>query len=405
VTSRLRRLAPNLVLAAVSLGVVFGMMELLARWAHARRGGAERNEVARYMEHDPLLGWRKRPGARVTYRRREYTTEVAVNALGHRDPERSPTRPEGTFRVLALGDSFVEGYTVPLEATVTQQLERRLEGPGCRVEVMNAGTAAWSTDQEYLYYRRDGAGLDPHVVVLFLYHNDVHWTLFENYFGAPKPLLQPGPAGALVLKKDPVPRPWTADDDTAAPAPTPPPVRGSAALEWARDRLARGAPRAYNRLARLGLWEPLGGDEPEPQMRVYKKRQQPMVEAAWERTDAILRALEAETRRHGHRLLVAYVPSRMEVSDRDWHLTRLAYSLDERQWDRGLVARRVAEIGASAGFPVLDLTPPLRAATGALGEPYFLYDGHWNALGHRAAAEAVAAELVRLGWAPPCRAR
>jgi hypothetical protein len=96
----------------------------------------------------------------------------------------------------------------------------------------------------------------------------------------------------------------------------------------------------------------------------------------------------------------------MEVSDRDWELTRLAYDLDERLWDRGLVARRVAEIGASAGFPVLDLTPALRAASrGLLGEPYFLYDGHWNALGHRAAGRAVTAELRRLDWLPPCGRR
>jgi len=103
---------------------------------------------------------------------------------------------------------------------------------------------------------------------------------------------------------------------------------------------------------------------------------------------------------------VVYVPSRMEVSDRDWELTRLSYSMEEGVWDRSLVARRVQEIGRLAGFPVLDLTPALRQASGGLAaEPYLLYDGHWNARGHRAAAEAVAAFLRAQGWGPDCAAR
>jgi hypothetical protein len=171
-------------------------------------------------------------------------------------------------------------------------------------------------------------------------------------------------------------------------------------LDWTKARLARGAPRAYNGLAALGLWPRLGGNEPDDQMRVFKRRQQPAIEAAWERTDLILRALSREAAARGSRFAVVYVPSRMEVSDRDWELTRLAYELDDKAWDRGLVARRFAEIGAAGGFPVLDLTPDLRRAR----EPYFVYDGHWNATGHRAAAEAVAGFLRARGWAPPCAA-
>jgi hypothetical protein len=180
----------------------------------------------------------------------------------------------------------------------------------------------------------------------------------------------------------------------------------SAAWDWLQSRLARGAPRAFNTLARAGLWEPLGGDDPDDQMRVFKKRQQPLIEAAWERTDAILRALAREAAARGSRFAVVYVPSRMEVSDRDWELTRLAYDMDEKAWDRGLVARRFGEIGKSAGFPVFDLTADLRGASrGLLGEPYFVYDGHWNATGHRVAGEAVHRFLQEMGWAPPCAAR
>ena len=401
---RLRALLANAGLALVSIAVVLAVLEGVARLAERSRGGGkERDEASRYVEHDPRLGWRKKPGARVRYDRREYAVEVAVNSKGLRDPERSYAAEPGSFRVLALGESFVEGYAVDLDRTVTQVLEKALRGPGCPVEVLNAGTAAYSTDQEYLFYLDQGVRYSPQVVLLFAYYNDVLWNTALNYFGSPKPLLVPR-GDQLVLTNDPVPAPYRGPPPP--PPPPPAPKLRSAAFEWAKGRLARGAPRAFNALARTGLWERLGGDEPDDQMRVFKRRQQPLIEAAWERTDAILRALSREAAARGSRFALVYVPSRMEVSDRDWALTRLAYDMDEKAWDRGLVARRFTEIGASAGFPVLDLTPDLRRASrGALGEPYFVYDGHWNASGHRAAAEAIERFLRERGWAPPCAPR
>ena len=402
---RRRALLVNAGLALVSVALVLAVLEGVARLAEGSRGGGkERDEASRYVEHDPRLGWRKKPGARARYDRREYTVEVAINSNGLRDPERPYAAAPGTFRVLALGDSFVEGYTVDMDRTVTQVLEKALRRPGCPVEVLNAGTAAYSTDQEYLFYLDQGVRYSPQVVLLFAYYNDVLWNLGVNYFGSPKPLLVPS-GEQLVLSNDPVPAPYRGPTPPPPPPPPAPRLR-SAAFEWTKSRLARGAPRAFNALARIGLWERLGGDEPDEQMRVFKRRQQPLIEAAWERTDAILRALSRETAARGSRLALVYVPSRMEVSDRDWELTRLAYDMEEKVWDRGLVARRFAEIGASAGFPVLDLTPHLRSARqGALGEPYFVYDGHWNAAGHRAAAEAIQRFLRERGWAPPCAPR
>jgi hypothetical protein len=401
-----RPLLVNLGLVAASLAACLLVIEVVARVALRRRGGGkERDEASLYMEHDPRRGWRHRPGARATYERREYTTEVAINTRGLRDPERDYAAPAGTFRVLALGDSFVEGYTVPGEQTVTQVLEKTLRASGCPAEVLNAGHAAYSTDQEYLYYRDEGVKYAPQVVLVFFYYNDVLSNTIPNYFGSPKPLLERRD-GRLVLTNDPVPRPPPPEPPAAASPRPLRTLRGSVALEWLRDRLARGAPRAYNALARLRLWEPLGGDTVEKgdQLRVYKRRRQLEIEEAWTRTGEILEGLAREAEAQGSRFAVVYVPSRMEVSDRDWELTRLSYGLDAT-WDRGLVARRVQEIGRLAGFPVLDLTQALREAAGGLmGEPYLLYDGHWNARGHRAAAGAVAAFLRAQGWLPACAA-
>jgi len=394
--------ALNLALLTASVAVTLGLLEIAARVYYASIGaGKEQNERAAYTEHDPVLGWRKRPGAHVTYERREYTVEVAINSLGERDVERQLDKPAGTFRVLALGDSFIEAYSVALAESVTQRLEKRLSGPACPIEVLNAGTGGYSTDQEYLYYTERGSRYHPDVVILFLYYNDIVPNTWDVYWGTAKPLLgvEDGRLVVLHVPMTPPPPP----DPAAAEDPEGRSIPGSAAVYWLRERLARGAPGAFNALAGLGLWKPIGGEAVEDSFRVYKvRRHDPGIEKAWDVTHAILEELSRRVTADGARFAVAYVPSRMEVSDRDWELTRLRFGLNDT-WDRGFVLERVREIGASVGFPVIDLTPELRAAEkGLLAETYFRFDGHWNARGHEAAARAVAAFLEDRGWLPRC---
>ncbi|MBK5255533.1 MAG: hypothetical protein JJE39_05830, partial [Vicinamibacteria bacterium] len=98
---------------------------------------------------------------------------------------------------------------------------------------------------------------------------------------------------------------------------------------------------------------------------------------------------------------LVYVPARFEASDRDWRLTALRYGIDTKVWDRSLVSRRLEQMARSDDWEFLDLTPALRSATGLFqGEPYFQFDGHWNALGHDTAARALVDFLARRSLLP-----
>jgi hypothetical protein len=383
-------LATALLLVA-SIAATLAVFEGAARWA--MRGDPGALFVAASVEPDPVRGWRHRPGARGAYGHGTW----AINGRGLRDVERELAPPDGVARALILGDSFAEGFSVPFEACVSQALERELRKDGCAAEVVNGGTVGYSTDQEYLFYRDEGARYGARVVVLLLYYNDILY----NARGA----VPGGVAKPLFTFAGGVPRVKN------HPLPPPPPATGrprywrnSAALTWFRQRLAAGAPRTYDFLARLRFWSPLDRTTP-PELQVFERAPAEPVVQAWLQTEHLLRLLDAEVRRNGARLLVAYVPSKMEVERREWDRVRQRYGLDERDWDRGRVARLLEDAGRRAGFPVLDLTEALwhEAAT-TNRAVYHRGGGHWNEAGHAAAAGAIRRHVLDAGWLPCDRA-
>jgi len=395
---RLRRLAGNALLVLASLAFGLLVLELGLRIVLAGRGGDEDGAAQQYLEFDERLGWRKRPGAQALFRRKEYVQSIQINSLGQRDRERVYDKALGTFRILALGDSYLEGYTVPLESTTTQLLERRLSRPGCAVQVLNAGTAGYSTDQEYLFFENEGWRYEPNVVALFFYYNDIQPTLHDAYYGRAKPqfVVEDGP---LRLKRERLPSPGPPKLRPPAPARE---RSRSVLLDWLEERLRRGQPRLYNRLAALGLGSPILADPPRNDLGVYRREPPSWVEPAWIHVGRILGALKTEAEARGARLLIVYVPNPMEVSERSRDLTRLAYGMSDSEWDTGRVQRRLAKIAAREGIALVDLTSALRAVDGPLSGPYLLIDRHWNALGHKTAALELERRLREARLLPEC---
>ena len=397
---RLRSAALNLALAAGAVAVSLLLAEGAARlMARSAGGGKEQLERNRYTEYDPVLGWRKKPGAQVMYHRREYDVEYRVNRRGLRGPERAYPKTPGAPRVLALGDSFVEAFMADEARTVTSRLESHLGGRGCRAEVINGGTVGYSTDQEYLFYRDEGRRYGPDVVVLFVYHNDIPSLVLESYLAYPKPRLD-FTTDPPTVSNQPVP-PYMPAPAAAVPAP-PVDEPTSYLFELVKQRLEQGSARTYNRLAGLGLWEPLRKLPMNEELQLYHVPELGHQRPAWSAFTWTVQSLSKATTGAGARLVVAYVPSRMEVSPQVWELTQERYGIDE-SFRREAVARRVQYITGRLGVPMLDLTEPLARADSLLAPTYYQTDSHWNPHGQDVAAQALAEFLATRGFVPGCR--
>lgn len=92
-----------------------------------------------------------------------------LNGFGHRDREFTVPKPDDTYRIVLLGDSFTEGAGLTRDQTFGRLLEaslnQRVNGAGT-VEVYNLGHCGLNAAEEVALLLRDGPQLAPDLVVL-----------------------------------------------------------------------------------------------------------------------------------------------------------------------------------------------------------------------------------------------
>ncbi|ODG97215.1 hypothetical protein A4S05_14825 [Nostoc sp. KVJ20] len=122
-------------------------------------------------------GWAGRPYT-AGWVRDEGEAYVQHNSDGFHDQEHPQVKPENTFRIALLGDSFTEAVQVPQAQGIAAVIERELKNcptfAGGDVEVMNFGVNGYGTDQELLTLREKVWNYSPDLVLLNFYTgNDV----------------------------------------------------------------------------------------------------------------------------------------------------------------------------------------------------------------------------------------
>lgn len=110
---------------------------------------------------------RNLPGSTYRHRTADGVWDFAINRNGFRDTrDFDYSKPEGTLRVLVLGDSYTIGYESDEDATYPAILERYLRGKGHSVEVLNAAMVGCSTAEGLVFLEQEGVRYEPDVVAL-----------------------------------------------------------------------------------------------------------------------------------------------------------------------------------------------------------------------------------------------
>ncbi len=121
---------------------------------------------------------RLRPNQTYHYGSKEFAVDIRTNRYGLRGPEPVVPKPEGTFRILMLGDSFTFGFPVKDPEVFSAIIEQQLKAQGLQVDVVNGGVSGDSPTLHYVSLRDQYLEFDPDLVVLWYDLGDLqedHW--------------------------------------------------------------------------------------------------------------------------------------------------------------------------------------------------------------------------------------
>ena len=389
-SNRWRKLLPGILLAVFS--ILFSVLLLEGGVRLLRLAPPAEGTGWFWRVPDPQTGWSLQSGAsgRWFNPQMEYDVEVVINSDGLRDVQRATLdKPPGVFRILLLGNSYVEGLRVPLEQTFGKVLEQQLNAGapvGRRFEVIPAGVSGWGTDQELLWLREHGAAYQPDLVLLAFFpgndfQNNSEALEVENMGSIQKPFfhLDDGQLALRYSPFDPAAVPQPAQDDTRVwrrsqlRRPGLSPLAGwlkqhSALYRFVGPALATGAPDLARGLADRGLLEPslAPADVPANSIPVaYGVYRDPLSDD-WTNSVALTGALVAEMRGEAEKLgapLAAVILTAPEQVYPDRWQKRLADSpaMAAYTWDLEQSNRLAAGLLQQAGAPTLDLLPTFRA--------------------------------------------
>jgi lysophospholipase L1-like esterase len=308
--------------------------------------------------------------------------------------------------VAALGDSFVDAMTSPVEESWPARLEQ-ITGQ----KVQNYGTSSFGPQQE-LYVLQDYAVRHKprEVVLAFFAGNDLFdaerfdrwehggdkpgeeatgWRLQKRYRRYETLYLTTLARVALlsaISRKEPSPAAQTASSSPHF------------------DRGIYEIPTAEGTTIQFAFMPPYLQKLASPRNEIERFR-------GWELARAALVRMRETCARQGSRLTVMFIPSKDEVY---WPLVEGSLGQEEVQRSIDFASTynhmpvRAADISANrlaqndllrdfcsgAGISFLDLTPALERSVAAGRPVYFADDAHWNAAGHQVAAQELAKFLA-----------
>jgi len=326
-----------------------------------------------HREPHPVLGWLLIPNDNYRYRNLEVDIRISHNSQGLRDVEHAAEKPAGVFRILVLGDSFMEAYSVELADSFPQQLEQLAQADGySQVEVINLGVGGYSTLQQYLVLQEIGLQYEPDLVVLAFYaENDV----YDNDRALNEEV--------SVFSSSTLSRPFVESVQDGELVVSPPDYR-YALRQWRLAKIEFWHRTAIGTIINLATSRTSVEPESlEDYYIIYKCEPDPRVDAAWDTTEAILTEINETVRQAGAEFLIFTVPSVLETNRSLPVEDPSDYCLDEPPANI-----RLAQIAQKHEILYYDLLPDFREA--ATSDELFRWtDAHWNEQGHALAAGQV----------------
>lgn len=368
----MKKFLQNLGLALISTLLILGALELGVRYLHSNLG--------KYPKKDPVLHHALVPNAVLERVKDEFAVTYRINSLGLRNEEFSPQKPQNTFRILMLGDSYTFGIGVELEQTFSKQLEKILnEGhPKRKIEVINAGVSSYSPIIEYLFLVTKGLSYQPDLVILNYDISDVQ----DDYkYGN----IADFDASGKPLKVNPIEVQYYFQEIKKGIASDIPLLQKSQLRQFVMERVyqlmgKRDIPYYYE-TAKV-----ISGN-------IEYDRDLPMRDNAgdwkkdFDRSARYLALIDDLLKEKGIGFALTSYPYGTLISEREWKIGRRLRGFDEKIYTTKLFDY-LQEFCAKRGIPFLNMMPAFQASKEF--PLFYAYDGHFTPAGHAIAGRALA---------------
>ena len=327
-----------------------------------------------------------------------------VNSLGFVDREPpAPERAAESCHVTLLGDSFVEALEVPIADKAQVRLEELAarEAPALDVTTSAFGRGDTGQINQLAYYDAHARFLSPDVLVLVVVYNDFvdNSLALKSWFWGWPPDSPPhlyarrGPRGEMEFAP-PASSLEELREAAAEPSP-PPPLRTRVERKmrewsyladwlWTRYENRWSGPSLEQRLARAELlnrhprhgafmqgWDPREYPTVRELLTLFHEENPPPVfREALDVTRFALEQFRERAERDGATLVI--------LATHTFH-----------RWPALLDHLRALAAEVADGIPVISQEDHIVATGGEIADARWARDGHWNATGHRWAAEAI----------------
>lgn len=350
---------------------------------------------------DPQVGFVLNPNLESSQQRPAFIVPVTTNSLGLRGPEPGPRTEK--FRIAVLGDSHTFGSGLRDEETLPARLESELNAVtgGDRFEVINAGSPAHNTVQEYIQHQRLAERIDADLWILaFTGENDIQLNT---------------PALRDLMTRGPRQPAATLNDDGTLKIDYSGAERYHRKNRWRLDAPLQDRPWYENTAVYLRgkiAWKSFGGSgESDPNIVLGApyltefapeytpadsgpRDYQALWKEGWDVTKALILAIRAHSNALNAEFAMVSIPSdvQMKPGAKEGFQKRFPkLKIDDTRGDQELKT-----FGESNGIAVLDARTPLikARAAGTTDLHYTVFDSHMKPIAHEIMAKSLAQQLV-----------